>query len=66
VTIDLDTRAGNVVGPIGFGCVWGLAAYGTTLFGFTCNGEVIQIDRSTGKGTLLATPGESFYGASAR
>jgi hypothetical protein len=62
-TIDLDTLEGTVLGPIGFGCVWGLAAYGGTLFGFTCNGDIIQIDSSSAIGTLVSTPGESFAGA---
>jgi hypothetical protein len=62
-TIDLDTLEGTVIGPIGFACVWGLAAYGGTLFGFTCNGDIIQIDSSSATGTLVSTPGESFTGA---
>jgi hypothetical protein len=65
-TLDLDSLAGNVVGPIGFGCVWGLAAYAGTLFGFTCMGEIVQIDVTNGKGTLVSSPGEAFAGAATR
>ncbi len=55
-----------VIGPTGFACVWGLAAFGETLYGLTCNGEVIRIDTNTGAGTLLSTGGPAFWGASAR
>jgi hypothetical protein len=65
-TLDLDTLAGNIIGPIGFACVWGLAASGGTLFGFTCMGHIIQIDPTTAVGTLVSTPGESFSGAATR
>jgi hypothetical protein len=66
LAIDLSTKNVHVVGVTGFSCIYGLAAYGTTLFGFTCNGQVLDLDPATGLGTLLATPGEAFYGASAR
>lgn len=63
VTINLDTLDGTVQGPIGFGCVWGLVLQGGVLFGFTCNGQVIQIDASSAVATIVSTPGESFTGA---
>lgn len=56
----------TVVGQIGSGCVWGLAAFGPSLYGFTCMGEVLRIDPSTGRGTALALTGNRFYGATAR
>jgi hypothetical protein len=47
--------------------VWGLAAYGATLFGFTCSGQVLGIDPTNGTATVLTTsPGEMFFGASER
>jgi len=65
-TLDLDTLAGNIVGPIGFGCVYGLAAQSGELYGFTCAGQIIRIDPTTAVGTLVSTPGESFSGAATR
>jgi hypothetical protein len=64
--LDLDTLAGNILGPIGFGCVYGLAAHAGELYGFTCAGQIIQIDPTTAVGTLVSTPGESFAGAATR
>jgi hypothetical protein len=66
VAFDLATRKATIVGSTGFTCIYGLAAHGASLFGFTCNGEVLSLDTATGRGTLLATPGPSFYGATAR
>jgi hypothetical protein len=65
--IDLDTLASDLVGPIGFGCIWGLAATSDgSLFGFTCIGQVIEIDPETAKGTLVSMQTADFAGATAR
>ncbi|MCC6645487.1 MAG: hypothetical protein IT374_07960 [Polyangiaceae bacterium] len=66
VELDLVTGAGSIVGSTGFDCIWGLAAYGSLLYGLTCNGEVLSIDPATGAGSVLSTPGVAFWGASAR
>jgi hypothetical protein len=66
LSIDMATRSVTVVGPTGFGSIWGLAARGTSLFGFTAAGQILSLDTATGEGTLLATPGPNFYGASTR
>jgi hypothetical protein len=55
------------VGSIGVICVWGLAPFGETLYGLTCNGELIRIDAATGRGTVLrAELGIEVGGAAAR
>jgi hypothetical protein len=64
--IDLTSSAVSIVGTTGYSCIYGLASYRTRLFGFTCDGEVIQIDPTTAASTFLAGPGPMFYGASAR
>lgn len=64
--IGLGGTPSKVIGSIGFDCVWGLAAFGETLYGLTCNGEVLSIDLASGKGTLLTKVNEAFWGASAR
>jgi hypothetical protein len=66
VEFDLGAHRSKNLGPIGFACVWGLAAYGTTLYGLTCNGELLAIDTSTGRGTELTKTKISFWGAAAR
>ena len=55
-----------VLGTIGYRCVYGLAAFGPTLFGFTCEGRVITIDARTGTGTPVTSMPVSFTGATAR
>jgi hypothetical protein len=64
IAIDLASRSAAIVGAIGFQCVWGLAFNGATLYGFTCNGQVITIDTASGAGTMVTSAGASFYGAS--
>ena len=66
VEFDLAARRSKLIGAIGFSCVWGLAAYGTTLYGLTCSGEILAIDTSNGRGTLVAKSNVGFWGASAR
>lgn len=66
VEIDLVTGAGSVIGNTGFDCIWGLAAYGSLLYGLTCNGQVLSIDPASGTASILSTPGIAFWGASAR
>ncbi|MFO0562846.1 MAG: hypothetical protein U0269_32805 [Polyangiales bacterium] len=56
----------RVIGHVGTGCVWGLAAFGPTLYGFSCMGQVLRIDPNTGRGTTLALSSFRFYGATAR
>ncbi len=66
VELDLAKKTSRVVGQIGYGCVWGMAAYETDLYGFTCNGEVLTIDPDTGASMLITQNGIHFDGASAR
>lgn len=66
IEFNLATKTSTVIGPIGFTCVWGLAAYGPTLYGLTCTGQVLSIDPNSGKGTLLNKASIGFWGATAR
>ena len=52
--VPLDGATPFDLGPIGFGCVWALAPFGDTLYGFTCRSELIEIDPITGVGRLLS------------
>ncbi len=61
--VDVQTGAATVVGPTGFGSVWGLAYAGAKVIGFTNQGEIIQVDPQTGAGVLLAQKNIMFWGA---
>ncbi len=63
---DLATGQSKNLGPTGFTCIWGLAAFGETLYGLTCNGQVLGIDPNTGAAKVLSSGGPAFWGASAR
>jgi len=55
------------VGVIGAACVWGLAPFGDTLYGFTCDGLLLEIDPDTGRGREIARlMGRRIGGAAAR
>jgi|LNFM01.1.fsa_nt_gb hypothetical protein len=62
----LNSGTPRVIGPIGSRCVWGLAAFGPALYGFTCEGTVLSIDPNTGRGTVLALSEWRFFGATSR
>jgi hypothetical protein len=64
IEFDLELNTARIVGPIGQRCVWGLAAYGQKLYGFTCDGRILSIDGATGAGTELHHLGQAFRGAS--
>ena len=66
VEFDVVNKTSKVLGPCGYGCIWGLAAYGTTLYGLTCEGRILSIDTSSGAGTQLNQTSTAFWGASAR
>jgi hypothetical protein len=68
MSIDLTATplAVTTVGSTGQSSVFGLAAYEGVLYGFTFAGDVLGIDTATGSSTVLAKPGNTFYGATAR
>jgi len=61
--VDTATGQATVVGPIGYGDVWGLAYVNAKVIGFTTSGKILQIDPQTGAGTLLASRSVAFWGA---
>lgn len=66
VEFDTTQKTSKVLGPCGYGCIWGLAAYGTTLYGLTCEGRILSIDTTSGAATQLNVVSTAFWGASAR
>jgi len=63
LTVDTATGRATVVGPIGFGRVWGLAYVRKKVIAFATSGQIIQIDPLTGRGTLLSTTNIQWWGA---
>jgi hypothetical protein len=66
VEVDVFARTARIVNAVGERCVWGLAPFGETLYGLTCEGLLIRIDTGTGRSTRLRTGLARFYGAGAR
>jgi hypothetical protein len=66
VEFDVVNKTSKVLGSCGYTCIWGLAAYGTTLYGLTCEGRILSIDTTSGAGTQLNQTNTGFWGASAR
>ena len=66
VEFDLKTGNGAALGRTGFNCIWGLAAYGPTLYGLTCEGRVLRIDPNNAASVELSKVSVEFWGATAR
>ena len=64
VLVNRTTGRGTAVGNIGFSSVFGLTAGFGRLYGLNSRGELIELDRNTGQGTLLHTfEGLRWFGA---
>lgn len=66
VEFDLKNNTAKSLGVTGFSCIWGLAAYGSTLYGLTCDGRILSIDPNTAKSSQLNQINVTFRGAAAR
>ncbi len=66
VEIDLATGTARLLGPTGYPCIWAVAAFGPTLYGFTCSGDLLRIDPFTGAAERLRSLGLRIGGAAAR
>ena len=63
-SINPVTGVATVIGTdIGYENLWGVGYWGGTLYGFSSSGQVIAINRTTGRGTLLTTQPAQFWGA---
>ncbi len=65
VTIDPETgNVDDVIGPIGFAQVFGCAYARGHVYAFTKGGDIIEVDRTTGAGTLRRSYSDmTFWGA---
>jgi hypothetical protein len=66
VEVTRATGATRIVGSMGQPCVWGLAAFGDTLYGFTCRGDVLRVDPATARSVRIGRTDVEFAGAAAR
>jgi hypothetical protein len=67
VEFDLSTGTAKTLGRTNHRGIWGLAAYGPTLYGLTSTGQVLTINPMTGSSSELSSvPGAQFWGATAR
>ena len=64
--VDLNAQTTSVIGSTGVACIWGLATLGATVYGLTCNGQLVSIDTSTAAAKVLAQTQAAFFGAAAR
>jgi hypothetical protein len=63
LTVDPTTGMASPVGQIGFGGVFGAAYANGHVYAFTRDGDVIEIDRVTGAGSLRRSYPVAFWGA---
>lgn len=63
LTVNTDTGVATGVGQIGYGGVFGVAYAGGHVYAFTNMGQVIEINRTTGAGSLIKTYPVEFWGA---
>lgn len=66
VEFDSVKATSKSLGRTGYRCIWGLAAYGPTLYGLTCEGRVLRMDPNTGASSELSKVAVEFWGATAR
>jgi len=64
VRINPETGEGTLVGNTGISGIYGLTSAWGYMFGFTGNGSLVEIDKTTGSAQVLHTfPNIVFYGA---
>jgi hypothetical protein len=61
--VNLSDGSMRIISDLGFRCVWGLSGSGPLLFGFTCEGNILSIDPTTGASTKITRVGAAFTGA---
>lgn len=68
VLVSFEPRDGTSrrIGETGFSCIYALAAFGPSLYGMTCLGDVLALDPSTGAARRITSSSTMFYGATAR
>jgi hypothetical protein len=65
VLVSIDPSTGEVVelGELGYSCVYGLVAVGSLLYGFECNGHILNINPWTAETVELSDTDIAFRGA---
>jgi hypothetical protein len=62
ITVDTSSGVAAPVGSTGFANVFGMAYYGSRVIAFTGSGQILELNPSSGAGTLLATHGHAYFG----
>jgi len=65
IEYDPATNQTRFVGWTGHGTVSGVGLANGTLLGFDDSGQILEFDTATGAATVVATPGQAFWGATA-
>jgi hypothetical protein len=63
VVYDPGTGVATEIGPTNHGAMYGMGLADWVMFGFNTDGEILDIDRTTGAATVVAEPGHEFWGA---
>jgi len=63
VVYDPATGVATEIGPTNHGSMFGVGLADWVMFGFNTDGEILDIDRTTGAATVIAEPGHDFWGA---
>ena len=63
VVYDPATGVTTEIGLTGHGSMFGMGFADWTMFGFNTDGEILEIDYTTGAAEIIATPGHEFWGA---
>lgn len=66
VHVPLDGSRARIVGVTGVADIWGLAPFGTTLYGLTRGGLLLSLDVTDGSAREITRTAVSFSGAGAR
>lgn len=63
--LDVTDASLEMIGPIGVADIWGLGFWAGVFYGFTEPGELVRIDATTGRGTIVSsdTGAEAYWGA---
>jgi len=63
VVYDPATGITSEIGLTGHGSMFGMGFADWTMFGFNTDGEILEIDFTTGAAQVISTPGYEFWGA---
>jgi len=63
IVYDPNNGQVTVAGSTGSGAMYGVGFANWTIFGFNDSGQILSVDSATGAAAVVASPGNSFWGA---